>query len=122
MSAVLCVRFAFGPEPRWRLSFNFFRDGRPKPARGVHVKLRRFGVFRHFLVKFRYGSAFGRSSARRELWIAWFESREGVRGLVNGWRYRIQVDRMRDFKPTKNSEIPVYPSQPRSTDREFEVR
>lgn len=117
------MRLSVGPEPRWRWSIHFFRDKRPqRPTFGVHVKLRRFSIYRHFIVKVRGGSAFGRNNHRRELWIGWFQSRDGVRGLVNGWRWTVNVDRMRDFQPGGNSEIPIYPSKPRDRQAEFEVR
>lgn len=128
MSAVR-VRFAVGPEPRCRLSFHFFwRNRRDRGghagmiAPGFHIKLRRYGVFRHLVVKMRRGAAFGHNGRRRELWIGWFETRDGVRGLLNGWRWSMAVDRMRDFQPAQDSDVPIVPTKPRDRVAEFEVR
>lgn len=118
------MRLKLGPEPRWRLSLHFFgpNDDRRNRTRGFHIKLRRGRVFRHAVVKLRHGSSFGRKGMRHELWIGWFESRDGVRGLHNGWRASYALDRMRDFKPTENSDFPIAPSKPRDRQAPYEVR
>lgn len=119
------MRFAVGPERRWRLSLHLFgpRDdkGRWRTC-GFHIKLRRGRVFRHFVVKLRRTQAFGRNGSRLEMWVGWFESRDGVRGLMNGWRVVRSIDRMRDYKPTENSDFPIAGSAPRDRRADFEVR
>jgi hypothetical protein len=68
------------------------------------------GVWRHFVIKMARGSAFGSTKGRRQVWLAWWQSRKGVRGNLNGWRFVAALDKL-PAKPTDRMNLPFYPSE-----------
>lgn len=71
-------------------------------------------------MKFKRGSAFG-ENGRRLLYVGWWQSRHGVRGNLNGWRFILAVDKLPDY-PRETHEVPFFPNRPRDRDRPFEVQ
>lgn len=99
----------------FRFSLHFFRWG-------LHVKRRwPSGVWRHLVVKFARGAAFGHTRGRRMVYVGWWHSWRGERGNLNGFRLVAAIDKLPE-RPTPDMHLPFFPQTPREATREFEVR
>lgn len=109
--------------PRWLEKRWGYRWGLHFFGWGVHRKVRypaRRGkgpVWHHLVVKIQArGSAFGVDGARGSLWIAWWRSREGKTGWLNGRRFTLASERL-PKRPPDGSKIPFFPQHERHAKR-----